>query len=164
MKLQSVVKDYSGKLKAGNSATTALIETLAIERKKTGAIVYKDTVIYNDKLSYIYPEYRDTSDNGWVSYTQRMNKDSSFLDLKVRNSFSAVVGTEKGKLFQKGRPFVDLTLDNPYSEVKELRTYQVAMPLKKKIGIGFNVGFGFSGNLTPKPYVGVGISYNFIRL
>lgn len=164
MRLQAVVKDYGGKLKAGNSATTALIETLAIERGKTKGVEYRDKIVYEDKVVYTDPEYTDTLDNGWISYTQRMNKDSSFLDLKVRNSFSAIVGTEKGSLFKRGRPFVDLNLDNPYSEVKELRTYQVAMPPKKKIGIGLNVGFGFSGNLTPKPYVGIGVSYNFIRL
>lgn len=154
--LQVTVKDYLSKLKAGNSVTNALLETL-VNTQGTTVIQYKDTVIYNDKLTYIYPEYSDSLMNEWISYKGRMNKDSSFLNLKVYNSFSAVVGTYKKK------PFVDLTLNNPYSAVRELRTYQVMLPKPKRFGFGLSTGGTLNSKFQFTPYVGIGFNYNFIR-
>ena len=154
--LQDIVKDYSSKLKAGNSVTNALLETLVKTQGKT-TILYKDTVIYNDKYSYIYPEYSDSLINKWITYKGRMNKDSSFSSFIIRNTFSAVVGNDKGK------PFVDLTLGNPYSEVKELRTYQVMLPKPKRFGFGFSTGVTFNSKFLFTPYIGIGFNYNLIR-
>lgn len=160
-KLQEVVKDYQKKLKAGSSVTNAVIET-AVNNTQPTVIVKADTV-RKDSLVYVYPVYTSTLTNKWIDYSSRANKDTSVFNLKVTNEFSAVVG------YHKRRPFVDLLTENPYTTVKELRTYQVKVPKPKKFGIGPQVGVMFLPEFNPNlriqtsVYVGVGISYNPIR-
>ena len=92
-----------------------------------------------------------------------MNKDSTHFDLKITNKYSVIVG-EEGKR-KKARPFVDVINYNPYSSTDTLRTYQVSMKKQrpKRFGIGINGGVTLNSSLKIKPYVGVGLSYNFVR-
>lgn len=156
--LQAVVKDYSGKLKAGNSVTNALIETVAKLNSRPTTIIQAGDTLITDSLIYVYPTYLDTITNEWITLESKMNRDTAIHNLKVQNKFSAIVGLDKGK------PFVDLITDNPYTTVKQLRTYQVKMPKPKKFGIGINVSYGISDDFKPKPYIGLGVQYNILRL
>lgn len=49
---------------------------------------------------------------------------------------------------------------------KQINLIQQKNPVSKKFGIGINVGYGFSVNkdkVEAKPYVGIGVNYNFIN-
>lgn len=154
--LQKLVKEYSKKLSEGSSVTKAKVETV-IEQSKPTIVVRRDTM-WVDSVAYVYPTYRDTIKNKWIDYTAIMNKDSSNISFKVTNDFSVIVGKHKGKAF------VDLNTDNPYSSTKSLRTYQVKMPREKRFGIGPNVSYGFDQDFKKKFFIGVGIQYNLLRL
>lgn len=69
----------------------------------------------------------------------------------------------EGPLWNR-RKWVELDVKNrnPNTVITQVNAYRQLLPKPKKFGIGFQVGYGFSG-IAPKPYVGVGISYNLIR-
>lgn len=156
--LQQEVKNYQSKLKAGSSVTKASINTIIKESGVT-AVKAKDTIWLEDQV-YIYSEYSDSLINKWITYRARMNKDSAFKQIEIKNDFAVILGEEKGK------PFADLITENPYSSTKSFRTYQIAVPKKKvkKIGIGPNMSYGFNSDFKKNIYIGLGIQYNFIRL
>lgn len=153
--LQKAVSEYKNKLKAGSSVTNTLLETLVQNTAPT--TITKTDTITKDNYIEVWPEYSKDFEDKWITTEIRMNKDSSFLSLKSRDSLTIVIGIDKKK------PFAEITSYSPYTEVKKLRTYQVSLPPPKKFGIGIQAGYGFSEGLKPRPYVGIGVSYNFIR-
>lgn len=157
-KLQETVKDYSKKLKAGSSVTRASIETAITSTNPTN-VLGDIKIEWKNDTAYVYPTYKDSIENKWISYKAVMNKDTSKVSIKITNDFSAIVGYTKNKV-----PFVDLVTENPYTVTKTLRTYQVKMPRVKKLGIGPNASYGFGSDFKQKVFLGVGLQYNLIRL
>lgn len=158
--LQKTVSDYKSKLKAGSSVTNALIETVAELKGRKPEIKYlKGDTVVTGGVTYLFPTYKDSLNNKWVSLSAEMGKDTSVFHLTVQNKFSAIVGVDHKK------PFVDLITENPYSTVKTLRTYQVSMPRPKRFGIGISIGgtYSYSTNKII-PYAGIGVNYNIINL
>lgn len=155
--LQNQVAKYKNRLEAGSSVTEGYVETIADLNKKTPpTIVLTDTVRSKDTV-YLYPTYSDSMVNKWISLYSTMSKDSSHYKIQVNNDFSAIVGIEKKK------PFVEVNLDNPYSKVKRLRTYQVSLPRPKRWGVGPNASWGINGQLQSTFYLGLGVHYDLIR-
>lgn len=154
-KLQLVVSSYKNKLKAGSSVTNATVDT---HIDKTTPNI-KDTVYVSSGIRIdtaklgINTSYSDK----WINYAIVSSKDSIKLKLNVTNEYSVVLG------YNKRVPFADVINYNPYSTVTKLRAYQVSVPRQKSWGIGFSVGAGFSADLKPRPYVGMGINYNIIK-
>ena len=52
--------------------------------------------------------------------------------------------------------------ENPYSETKSLRTYQV-IKKDKKFSVGPFIGYGIGTNFIFQPSIGVSVQYNIIR-
>jgi hypothetical protein len=158
--LQKTVKEYKGKLKAGSSVTNALIETVAELRNRPTTIFKAGDTTIIDSIAYVYPTYTSSIENEWITLKDTISRDTAIHYLKVKNKFSVIVGYDKKK------PFVDLITQNPYTETKSLRTYQVSLPKQKRWGIGLSAGVTATFNnlqVRPAPYVGVGINYNLIR-
>jgi len=151
LELQNTVNDFKKEIKRGGSATVFEGET-NIDKSSVTNVFYKDsnavyTTLYNDK---------------WVDYNIVATKDSTLLNFKVKNKYSVVIGREKISLF-KSLPYAKVTNYNPYSSVKDTRTYRIKLK-DKKIGIGPNVSYGITSDFTPKIYIGVGLQYNIIKL
>lgn len=164
--LQKLVNQYKNKLEAGSSVTSTKIETKINTVHKTKIIdlghedfvsdslaAVNDTIV---KFLRVYPTYEDSIKNEWIDYSTIINKDSAIMKLKVNNSYSTIVGVNKGK------PFVDIINHNPYSTVTSIRSYQVTLPKPKKWGIGGSVGVTYYSNKA-QPYIGVGLNYDFIK-
>jgi len=156
--LQATVEDYRKQLKAGSSVTRALLETVTELRGRPSMSVVKGDTLWKDSIAYVYPTFKDTINNKWLEYNSLMSKDTNITNIKIFNEFSAVVGIKKGK------PFIDLITENPYSSVKSLRTFQVKIPKPKKWGIGPQAGYGIGNDFRPTFFVGVGVHYNILRL
>lgn len=154
-KLMELVKTYEGKLKAGSSVTRAtLVTQISTDHKPTAELPTVDT----GELAVLYPIYTDSLENKWIKYKIRMDSENSYVDIKVFNEFSVTIGYEDGK------PFADLKTDNPYSAVKELKTFQVKIPKEKpkRFGIGLSSGITYyNGKINP--YLGIGLNYNILR-
>lgn len=139
-KLQKEVEYYKKKIKNGGSVTVV----------GTTTTVYDTTKIYHTDSTSCF-----NYDNQWISlWGNTISNDLLEFGLTIKNEYTLTIGEEKGK------PFVELTNKNPYTDTQYLRTFQVNAPKPKKIGIGFQVGIGYMDKL--RPYFGAGISYNII--
>lgn len=156
MKLQALVKQYKGKLDEGSSATVVTTETVVSTSSST-EVVFTQPI--KNSTNIVYPTYKSSFNlKGWITGTTVANKDSTLLDLKVRNEYSVIVGREKQGLFKPSKPFVEVTNKNPYTETTSLRTYQVSIKPEKKWAIGPFGGINFTG----RPIFGVGVTYSLI--
>lgn len=175
VKLQEKVK--KNKKRLGNSGSvTTISNTTDITGSDTTYITSKDTIIRNDTI-FIYPEYSSIIKKGlrkdstyWVIANTKANKDSTTIGISLSNSYIVVIGSEKRKgfkaLFKPKIPFVEVTNENPFTETKTIKAYQVKAPKPKRLGIGFTIGYGLILDKKPifKPYIGIGIQYNIIQL
>lgn len=153
--LQQEVKRFKNKLKEGQSSVTVVESNTNISGSSSTNISYPEQSAGVNKL--IFPTYSTFKDTEWLKLGIVANKDSIHYDLNVRNKYSVVVGYDKRK------PFAEITNYNPYTETKDMRTYSVLMPPKKRIGVGIGVGYGISGTGL-SPYIGVGINYNLFYI
>lgn len=137
------------------SATVLSTSTSSSSSTATN-VISKDTV-RKDSLVYIYPEYKlkssDTIKNKWEELYVRATRDSIYTYFKVFNEFDITQRYEKkvkGKLFKQSIPMIDVVNKNPKTETRELKSFAVEPPKKKR-------GFAFMGGII----VGI-IGYKFV--
>ena len=149
-KLQKELKNNRKALKTQGSVTIFRGET------KVDTVFVPEVTFDVDS---IYPTYKkEFWLANWVNTNIVANKDSISFELKIRNEYSVIVGTESQGLLKKKRPFALVKNFNPYSTLEEVRSYQVKIPKKKRLFIGPFVGY--NGQLT----YGIGIGYGLIKL
>lgn len=110
-----------------------------------------------------YPVYKSSFNlDNWVIGNTRATKDSTYVDFKVNNDYSLTIGVEPTGFLGlgRGKPFGQVTNKNPYSTVKTMRTYNVALPKDKKWGIGAYIGVN---PITGDPMLIIGGGYNLIK-
>lgn len=167
-KLQREVKANKGRIK-DNGSVTVITNTTDIDTSGATEITYRDTITINDTV-YIYPEYSFGIKSKWITANTKANKDSTYLDLSIENAYTVVLGSERPKgfknLFKPKVAFAEVTNENPYTSTQTIRAYKVQAPKPKRLGIGFNVGYGLILNSKPifRPYIGIGIQYNIIEI
>lgn len=151
IELQTIVKGIKRELKHGGSATVF----------EGATNIDKSTVtnVFNSDSNTVY---RTSFNDKWTNYNISASVDSIMLNLRIKNKYSVTVGRERVSLF-KSIPYAKVTNYNPYSSVKDTRTYRIKLKTKK-ISIGPYVGYDISSDLTLKPSVGVGVQYIMIRL
>jgi hypothetical protein len=59
---------------------------------------------------------------------------------------------------------IDASTANPFIVLAGIKSYIVREPKPAKIGVGLQVGYGFSNGIIPKVYAGIGISYNLFYI
>jgi hypothetical protein len=99
----------------------------------------------------------------FLSLKGAFDKDGKLdIGLKMDVPIDVITGIEK----KTKKPFINITTISPYIDVVSIRSYSTDISKPKRIGIGVNVGYGISLKKEPtmSPYVGVGVSYNLIRL
>ena len=159
IELQNEVKENKKKLKQSGSSVTIFETKSDIKHKSETQVVARDTI-----KNYIFPEYKSNINlDEWVVGNVIANRDSTMLDIKIKNSYSIVIGSEKQGLFKKTKPYVEVTNKNPFSETESLRTYQVSLPRQKRFSLGISVNYGIGKGFEFQPFVGIGIQYNLIR-
>ena len=123
----------------------------------------RDTVV-EDSIVYFYPTYATEWSDEWSKGEITASKDSIFRSVQMRNEYEVTIGKKKNGLFKDREHEVTVTNLNPNTYTDELRTFTVKEK-PKNIGIGLQIGYGVSsGGIAPMPYLGVGVSYNLIRL
>lgn len=152
--LQAQVKKYEKQLGERGSVTT--IQTQSVYQTTVPTEVKKTA----DPTSPIYIGDSKDKFGKWARITSIATKDSTTYDLQTNSNFTFVLGREKTGFLGlgKGKPFVDATDENPYTKIKDLRSYQVSENYKRwVIGIGGTagatylqnrVGLGFTFGLT----------------
>lgn len=140
LELYQFIARNKKKLKNGGSATIVESNIKANGTSKTDVIIKNADSICN-------PTYIDTITqfNNWITGTIIINKDSSVIqNLKIKDNFKVLIGSEKQGLFKKSKLFADIISDNPYKEISNIRSYQVTDNRKSYkltiFGIGVGVG------------------------
>lgn len=154
--LQDLVKDYKKKLKNKGSATVIITETVIDTFVQT--IVVVDS---SGNIKSLEGHYKDL----WVDIESISTRDTTIYNFKSFSEIHLVIGEEREGLFKK-KSYAILHDKNPYTNIVDMRTYQVATPPPKRFGIGIVAGYGglISQNGTSLGgFVGLGGSYNFIR-
>lgn len=160
--LQETVEEYKEKLRKSGSVTNIDSDTNIDNKGKTN-VNARDTV-YLDNVIYIYPEYsNDFNLDEWVYGSVVANKDSTQVSVKIKNSYSVVLGREGGSLFKKSKPFALVRSENPFTEIKELKSYQVSLPKPKRWSFGPSLSYGIGENLNTQIIIGVSLQYSLIR-
>lgn len=152
VELQQLVKKYEKQIKNGGSATIFTSET-------------KYDTVYKSSPSVLAGRTLDSINNGWIKSRFGFVNDSTIYSLRVKNKYSVVIGEESQGLFKPKKPFVEVISENPYDEIKKVRTYQVT-PLKKKLIIKPGIYGGYGGTLIDGvvktgPQIGGGIILTF---
>lgn len=152
IKLQSIIKSYKPE-------TVVVIE----ERVKLDTIYNTDTsIVYVDSNGVKQIEFPISLKNEWVKVTGKVNSSITSLSVSVENKYS--VFFKKNKKTKQTEVYV--TNENPYSITKELlaTNTNTLKEKTKRIGLGIQLGYGLGlTNLQPIPFIGIGISYNFLN-
>lgn len=159
--LQQLVIKYEDKIK-NNGSVTIFKDNIIFKDK---FITKVDTVIvYNDNYLTKQVEFKSDFDmKGWVIGNIVANKDSTSLNLKIKNEYIVIFGEERQGLFKPKKSYAEVINKNPYSQITQLRSYQVKNKPPSKIGLGAIAGYGITSNLTPSFFLGIGLQYNLIR-
>lgn len=98
----------------------------------------------------------DTSNYKMTGY---FDEDANmFIDLIVPFDVDVWLGKDKNTK----KYVATVTSNNPVVEITGIRSVKYDLPQPKKIGVGLNAGYGIYKNGL-SPYVGIGVSWNFIR-
>lgn len=131
-KLQETVAKYKKQLKNGGSVTN-IVGNTNVSTKAPTTVTTEDKT--DDKgVVTQRPVYRSKFDlNGWVVGSTKAAADSTEIDLKIRNEYTVVIGEDNDTFLKlgKGKPFVEVTNVNPYSETSVVKTYSVDVSKKK---------------------------------
>jgi len=155
--LKTLVTANKKLLKEQGSASVIKSETV-IDTSTT-------TTVVNDSITG-YPIYNSSISNDWYSISSIANKDSTSYKLSTFSKLNLTIGREKQGLFKKSKPFAIANDDNPYTNIKDMRIYQVSLPKPKRIGIGPYAGYGLSvsnGVVRAGWQVGLGVNYDLIK-
>lgn len=163
-KLQKLVKDNKKKLKGqgiaaviNSEGTIDITVPTVIDSTNKSSPIYKSEYKLRDKI--------DTT-KVWAWGTTVARKDSTQVLLKYREEADLLIGEEKTGLLGlgKSKPFARITFKNPYNEVKEMKIYQKDLPKTKKFGIGPTISYGIGSGFEPQLFIGIGVSWDIIRL
>jgi len=123
--------------------------------KTTAPTIIKETVTDTVYLSYINMQ-------DWITGTIEARKDSTTIDLQIKNEYSVQIGREK-HFFKKDKLYAEVTNKNPFTEIETIKTYDIHYPKRQFIQLGTFLGVStdLKGNISP--VVGVGVIIPFSR-
>lgn len=143
--LQKLVKKYKDRLKKQGSATVIELETKI------------DTIIANKTISEPFTQKISSK---WYETTIQGKKDSLKLTFKTYHKLNLVIGQKRKNLF-KSEYYAVANDENPYSNIKSMRVYQVKMPKQKKLGIGMHLGYDIFNNALTFSF---GLNFNLLNI
>lgn len=158
MKLQSVVKDYKGKL----ATATVIINSTGDVGSTATTITKHDTVTVNG-VEYIYGTYESEWDEEWSSGKIVATKDSISRNFLVKNEYEITQGWERQGFLKGKSPVVKIKNLNPNTSTEELRSFTVTEK-KKPFALSAGAVYGIDIlHLRPTIVVGVGVTYSIIK-
>lgn len=151
--LQKLVKENK-KLLKGAKGAAGIIKSIT-EINATSV-----TKIEKDKEGD--PVYSSKIEDPWFEAYVKASKDSTDLKIKTMHNLSLVMGYESEGLFKKKKPYAIAKDANPYSDIKDMRIYNITKT-KHKFSVGPYFGPGLSvtgGALRFGWNAGIGVNYS----
>lgn len=94
-----------------------------------------------------------------------MNEKDSVLYTSVDVKLNVTDVKDKGGLFKKDKYYTDIYSPDQNIKINGVQNFRREITVKRKrLGLGFQAGYGFTSDLKATPYIGIGISYNLINL
>lgn len=149
--LQDEIKKNKDRIKNGGSISVFTTITTYQDSTKTSTSYLSDS-------SIVYKA--SSKDTTWVKWNTISNKNSTSLDLKVKNAYTVVIGSERVSLFKR-KSIVEVTNKNPFTDTQALRAFEVKDTRRNKLSLGIQGGYG----ITLKgfgPYLGIGINFKIL--
>lgn len=153
-KLKSLVKSNRRLLKKQGSAS--------IIKAETDITTSTNTIVEENGTQF--PTYKGNVENPWYKINSVATKDSTSYKLKVFSSLNLTIGQEEQGFLKKKKPYAIANDDNPYTNIKDMRTYQVSLPKPKKLGFGGYAGYGatiHNSQVLTGFQIGGGVIYKF---
>jgi hypothetical protein len=136
------------------------IDTLLSDISHTGTIITIHDTIDNTNKNAILLPFVVTKNDKWLSLKDSTDiRGITSIALKMDFGVDVWTGYDKKRNIYKAV----LTYDNPYLNTVDIKSVKMDLPKVKKYGMGLQVGCGVTKELKASPYIGVGLSYNFIR-
>lgn len=113
------------------------------------------------------PIYNSLLEDEWYTITTKATKDSTTVKLKTYHNLSLVMGSESQGLFKKKKPFAIAKDKNPYSNITDMRIYNVTEAEGSPFSIGPYVGFGatlIGSDVKVGWQVGAGVKIDIAKL
>lgn len=145
-----------------------------LRKKGSSSIIKTETKIDTAGITSIAidtithsPIYSSSVSNKWFDIRSVATKDSTSYSLNTFNKLKYTIGIEKTGFLGlgKGKPYAIANDENPYSSIKDMRTYQVTIP-DKRFGISGYAGYGatiYKQQVIVGPQFGIGGTYTFIK-
>lgn len=155
--LQRLVKQNRSLFK--NSRGTA-----SIIKSETKIDTIAPTIVSHDTING-NPIYKSFIKHKWYTANSVATKDSTRLTLSTLHNISLVMGSEGQGLFKKRKTFATAKDDNPFSNIKDMRIYNVVED-KKHFVVGPYVGFGATvagPDVKAGWQIGVGLTYKLLE-
>lgn len=140
-----------------------------IETKTIIDTIFKEIEVYNILENGIkLEEWTNGWFNGYVKFKPTFDSNGeptgrSNFDLRIETINKLNIVHKKD---DKGKMFVEITDENPYSQVKSIRSYYKTQKTNinnNRFGIGANISYGINYKGEFYPYIGLGLNYNLIR-
>lgn len=154
--LQNLVKQNRSLFK--NSKGTA-----SIIKSETKIDTIAPTIVTKDTTNN--PIYTSSIKDKWYNINSIATKDSTRVKLNTFHTLSLVMGSESQGLFKKRKTFATAKDDNPYSNIKDMRIYNVIEENKNFI-IGPYIGTGatiINKEVKVGWQFGIGITYKLLE-
>lgn len=155
--LQKLVKENRSLF--NNSKGTAGIIKSETNIKASGeTIVSKDSTTQN-------PIYSSFMKNKWYSINTIASQDTTKVSLSTFHNLSLVMGSESQGLFKKKKTFATAKDSNPYSNIKDMRIYNITEDTKHFV-IGPYIGGGLNlinNEVKTGWQVGFGVTYKLLE-
>lgn len=142
-----------------------------LKKQGSASIIKSETDINSTTITQVesgedlkFPIYKGQIQNPWYRISSIATKDSTSYKIKVFSNLNLTIGLESQGLFKKKKPFAIANDENPNTNIKDMRTYQVALPKRRKLGFGGYVGYGATisgGQILVGPQIGGGLNYTF---
>ncbi len=151
--LQELVKENKKLLKGAKGAAGIIKSTTEISAT-SGTKIEKDETgspVYSSKI-----------EDPWFKADVKASKDSTDLKIKTIHSLSLVMGYESEGLFKKKKPYAVAKDANPYSDIQDMRIYNITKT-KHKFSVGPYLGPGLNvsgGEIKFGWNAGIGINYS----
>jgi hypothetical protein len=156
IELQNLVK-ANKKLFKNSKGTAGIIKT------ETNIDVLAATEVTLDEEKD--PIYSSTTKTKWFEVESVATKDSTTIAMKSFHNISIVMGSEGQGLFKKRKTFAIAKDENPYSNIKDMRIYNVTSK-KKNFVVGPFVGIGVGsskGIVRTGLLIGFGVTYKLFE-
>jgi len=135
------------------------IDTLLEDVNNSGGVITIHDTITQEPKNYVKLPFVVTKKDQWLSLKDSTDiKGKTFIALTMDVPLDIVTGYEKS-----GKPTISVLTPNTYVGVVNIKSWKTDAPKVKPWGIGAQFGYGINKNFELSPYLGVGISRNFIR-